>query len=397
LKGRASGKSAPAVDAGDVVCAILDVKDKKRCQSFMVLACKAWSVETVMEVLLLQGEHKAKQKAVPALEMVKVIVGISGVLGSKNQAGMLKTTTTAAQMSDPAIRRAALEVLVAMHAHLGDSLLDACSGMMRPPILASLREMVSKSATPSKENTKSSIPAPGNSVSIIPSVSVAPPAATVASTPIRTRPPSQLPAPVIVHAASHNQHPVPASVPTFTVEHSQSCLPQPQQVPATAHTVPSAICRNPVEEWAKTSSWIESQMRALQVERQKAETLLRRCQSLEAENEELILMAKELESEATKAGPSVGAIHSMSIDELAVAETMHQEALAAIVQRKKVLVEEMARKSECLGCSKKRAKSTVLFPCRHVVCSGCGVTIKNCPDCHTAVHQRFELPENVHV
>jgi hypothetical protein len=139
LKGRASGKPAPAVDVGEVVCAILDVKDKKRSLASLQLACKAWSVEAVMEVLLLQGEHKAKQKAVPALEMAKTLISAVGVLGPKQQAAMLKTAAAAAQMSDPAIRRAALEMLAAMHSHVGEPLLEACAGLMRPPILASLR------------------------------------------------------------------------------------------------------------------------------------------------------------------------------------------------------------------------------------------------------------------
>lgn len=418
LKGRASGKPAPAiVDVSDVVCAILDVKDKKRSQSSLVLACKAWSVEAVMEVLLTQGEHKAKQKAVPALEMVKALVGTVGVLGPKNQAAMLKTAASAAQMSDPAIRRAALEVLAAMHAHMGDALLDTCAGLMRPPILASLREMVVKAGTPSKENAAARAgPAATTGIPHPPAAAAAAAASvpvSVASTPIRARPPSQLPAPVIVQSQNSHGHsqsmiaqPPPAAsavavvaappssasasshIPVFSVEHAQT---------APAASAAAAGGRNPLEEWTRMSGWVESQLRAMQAEKQKADALLRRCHTLEGENEELLLMAKELEREAAKQGPSFEAIQSMSIDELNAAEAVHQDALAAIAQRKKMLVEEMARKSECLACSRPRAKSTVLFPCRHVVCSGCGVAIKNCPDCSAVVAQRFELPENVHV
>ncbi len=391
LKGRACGKAAPSVDVGEVVVAVLDVKDRKRSQSSLMLACRAWSVEAVAEALLVQGEHKAKQKAVPALDMLRVLVGS---LPAKYQTAVLKTAASAAQMSDPAIRRAALEVLVAMHGHMGDALLDACATMMRPPILASLREMLSKSGTtttPSKEPVKS--------------VAAPPPSAipTIASTPIRSRPLSQIPAPVINQTASIASSAVAAaaqpppsmlSAPVaFTVEHPQTALPAPSVI-----SVPSSSGgRNPLEEWSKMNGWIESQLRALQSEKQKTDQLLRRCQTLESENEELLAVAKELENEASKIGPSFEAIQTMTIDELTAAEGIHQEALAAIAQRKKMLLEDMARKSECLACSKQRIKSTVLFPCRHVVCSGCGVSIKNCPDCNAVVAQRFELPENVHV
>jgi hypothetical protein len=298
LKGRASGKPAPAVDVGEVVCAILDVKDKKRSLASLQLACKAWSVEAVMEVLLLQGEHKAKQKAVPALEMAKTLISAVGVLGPKQQAAMLKTAAAAAQMSDPAIRRAALEMLAAMHSHVGEPLLEACAGLMRPPILASLREMVAKAATPCKDNVaKPTVPPP----------SALPAAVPVASTPIRSRPPSQIPAPVIVQApasslassATAAAAPVPLPAPVFSVEHSshppQSGIPAPVLLSG----------RNPLDEWSKLNGWVESQLRALHAEKQKSETLFRRCQSLESENEELIAVAKELENEASKGGPSV--------------------------------------------------------------------------------------------
>ena len=51
-------------------------------------------------------------------------------------------------------------------------------------------------------------------------------------------------------------------------------------------------------------------------------------------------MAKELESEASKGtGFSVDAIQDIGLEELARTEAMHQEALAAIAQRRRALVE----------------------------------------------------------
>jgi hypothetical protein len=114
------------------------------------------------------------------------------------------------------------------------------------------------------------------------------------------------------------------------------------------------------------------------------------------ENDELLAVARELEAQGA-AGPSLEAIQVMSLEQLAEAELVHQEALAAIAQRKRALLEDLARKNGCSNCGKQRAKSTVLFPCRHVVCSGCGATVPTCPECRGVIQQRFDLPENVHV
>ena len=68
-----------------------------------------------------------------------------------------------------------------------------------------------------------------------------------------------------------------------------------------------------------------------------------------------------------------------------------KDALANIVKQKAVVLEGIARKNGCGACGKPRTKSTVLFPCRHVVCSACGPSIKTCPDCKGPIEQRFEL------
>ncbi len=399
LKARAAGKSTPPVDVGEVIAALLEVKDKKRGQGAVLLACKAWSQEAVTDALLAQGEHKAKQKAVPALEMLRVLVASVGV-SQRSQAGLLKTATGAAQMSDPNIRRAALEVLAAMHAALGEPLLEACVPLMRPPILASLRELLAKQdprSTPAKEKENKTATA-----------AVAAPVAPV-STPIRARPPSQLPAPSVSVSASTSAAAAAASVtlPTVVVEHArpETQLPVPaiQTAPAAASMTAAAssagTSRCATDEWSRMSGWVESQLRALSAERAKSESLSRRCEALESENEELVAVARELESEAERRGgmSSIEEVQSMTMEQLAEAEAAHQEALVAIAQRKKALLEGMARKNGCSACGKQRAKSTVLFPCRHVVCSGCGATLSNCPDCRGAIQQRFDLPENVHV
>ena len=121
---------------------------------------------------------------------------------------------------------------------------------------------------------------------------------------------------------------------------------------------------------------------------------------LRAHCEELMEVAKmledravELEEERGGAVVSVEEIKQMTIEELAAAETIHQEALNSIVQQKRILLEQMARKNGCSACGKTRSKSTVLFPCRHVVCSSCGESLKKCPDCKAAVEQRFELAD----
>ena len=141
---------------------------------------------------------------------------------------------------------------------------------------------------------------------------------------------------------------------------------------------------------------MEAQLRGLQGERQRGEGLAQRCAELEAENDELAAVARELEAQDAT-GPSLEAIQAMSLEQLAEAELVHQEALAAIAQRKRVLLEEMARKNGCSNCGRQRVKSTVLFPCRHVVCAGCGAAVPKCPECQGIIQQRFDLPENVHV
>jgi hypothetical protein len=48
-------------------------------QANLLLACKAFGVETVMDALLVCAQHKAKQKAVPALESVNLLITSFGL------------------------------------------------------------------------------------------------------------------------------------------------------------------------------------------------------------------------------------------------------------------------------------------------------------------------------
>lgn len=184
---------------------------------------------------------------------------------------------------------------------------------------------------------------------------------------------------------------------------------QPVQPPSIVQPVQpraAVIPSNPLQEWMQYSQFVECQLKNLVGLREQHELLGRRAKELERENAalksqvgEFREVAKMLEDRAVEleeaAGglPSTEDIAALSLEELTVLEAQYQDVILQITKQKAVRLEEMARKNGCTGCGKPREKSTVLFPCRHVVCNACGATVAKCPDCKSNVQQRFELAD----
>ena len=643
-----------------LVGALVDLKS--RGHSMVAPSVRAFGVDSVLEPLFALCEHKSRSKAVPALELLKLVLQGSAGAGSRAQAA-IKTASTAAQMSDQTIRKAALECLVILHGLYGDSVLEACAPLMRAPILASLRDMIAAAGPPAPQQTpmkKAVVSAPlvekennavratpsrgvseetwagafgglaasswkerlaavektqdllnrsssgeseahnvleelvrlqggltGDSHSVVVAKSLA-----LLGTALGLASESSVTSfskrvclllldrlkdngKTLVAAADEVLHAVPveagdlveltAVILAFTVPKQRqkgiewlqdllaqnekawlrpvlrpvctqageafndssadvrraaagllqllagrwgqdtvsavlfgesgvvsrmgaarqaqvkkliaeapeivSEMPSPQNSPLPAAVVqmrtrsPTPVKKKPraapttqipaapkvskiasvskeipspaisvvsepvavvvaaapvsssssssssVEEWRRMSAFVETQLRTLQSEQTRSSALAQRCRTAEADNatlrrhcaelEEVAVAledrAVELEAEAeaqeTAGMISQSQIDQMTIEELSAAEVAHQEVLASIVQRKRKLVERMAKKNGCSACGKARTKSTALFPCRHVVCSPCGAELKSCPDCNEPIQQRFELAD----
>ncbi len=72
------------MDVQELIQALLDnvvgrAASAKKGQANLLLACKAFGAECVMDALLVCAQHKAKQKAVPALESVNVLITSFGL------------------------------------------------------------------------------------------------------------------------------------------------------------------------------------------------------------------------------------------------------------------------------------------------------------------------------
>lgn len=215
-------------------------------------------------------------------------------------------------------------------------------------------------------------------------------------------PPSALPMPGVHRSVEHKANPtVPAAA-------AKSAAAAPTVAPATAMAPPASnkTAQALLGEWNGYAQFVEAQLRSLCAERDRSEALARRCKELESEAQRLrdekadlealaqMLEDRAVELEEAGAGvPDAEALATMTLDQLTQMEARFQEVLGTIGKRKGVLLEEMARKNGCGACGKSRTKSTVLFPCRHVVCSPCGAALQQCPDCKSAVAQRFELNE----
>lgn len=234
------------------------------------------------------------------------------------------------------------------------------------------------------------------------------------------------PTPVKARPVPETQIPVPRRAPTTVVAPGETNLKVPSSImPALASSASTAASSSvaaasrdtgnngALEEWCKMSAFVETQIRNLAAEQAKSAQLAQRLRTLESENamlrskcSELEEMAIALEDQAVEMeeqfqqhqqqqqheGLTVEQIDGMSLQELSSAEARQQELLSMIVQRK---TEQMLRKNGCTACGKPRAKSTALFPCRHVVCSACGARedLKQCPDCQADIKQRFELAD----
>ena len=146
LAGAAGGKGPGGVDVAGLVGALSDLK--ARGQPWIGPAVRAFGVDSVLDALLPLCQHKARTKAVPALELLQLVLRGDGAAAGSRLSNTIRTAAQAAQMSDQTIRKAALECLVLLHGRHGDAVLDACAPLMRAPILASLRDMIAAAPAP---------------------------------------------------------------------------------------------------------------------------------------------------------------------------------------------------------------------------------------------------------
>lgn len=220
LKAKAAGKVGLNIDVAELSQMLLDNIGKPSSQkkgfSLLLLACRACGVDSLTEHLLSQCEHKAKQRAVPALEAVRSLVTAHGARSSKSSSSssssslapcarsVVKAACVAAQQSDPHIRKAAMMLLVTTNAATDGLATEWAAATLRPAQMQALRELMAKEETQTTMETSSVMQEDVNNVSVMMvekenveaspvqphSVQKAPkpPAAAAVSTPARAAP-----------------------------------------------------------------------------------------------------------------------------------------------------------------------------------------------------------------